>query len=301
MTSRELVPYIDWTPFFQTWEFKGRYPPLLDDPEHGAAARQLFDDAQAMLKRIVDERWFTPKAVIGFWPANAIGDDIALYTGESRSEPLATLHTLRQQLAQARRQAQSRARRFRRAEGAAARPIMSAPSSSPPARRKKRLPRATPAPMTIMARSWSRRSPTASPRPSPSACTSACAASSGPMRTDESFAPARADDRTLRRHSPGARLSGAARPHREGDALRPARRRKAHGREADRKLRHDAGRVGQRALLLATRARIISASPRSSAIRSRITRPQGHGRSREVERWLAPILNYEPVAAEAAE
>src|SRR5208337_3686498 len=95
----ELIPYIDWTPFFQTWEFKGRYPALLDDPERGPAAKALFDDAQAMLKRIVEERWFTPKAVIGFWPANAIGDDIALYAGESREERLATLYTLRQQLA----------------------------------------------------------------------------------------------------------------------------------------------------------------------------------------------------------
>jgi 5-methyltetrahydrofolate--homocysteine methyltransferase len=95
----ELVPYIDWTPFFQTWEFKGRFPQLLDDPERGPAARQLYEDAQAMLRRIVEERWFTPKAVIGFWPANAVGDDIALYRGESRAEELAVLHTLRQQLA----------------------------------------------------------------------------------------------------------------------------------------------------------------------------------------------------------
>ncbi|WP_018406333.1 methionine synthase [Methylocystis rosea] len=94
----ELVPYIDWTPFFQTWEFKGRYPSLLDDPERGEAARTLYDDARAMLKRIVEERWFTPKAVIGFWPANSIGDDIALYNGESRNERIATLHMLRQQL-----------------------------------------------------------------------------------------------------------------------------------------------------------------------------------------------------------
>jgi 5-methyltetrahydrofolate--homocysteine methyltransferase len=94
----ELAPYIDWTPFFQTWEFSGRYPALLDDPERGAAAKALFDDAQAMLARIIEERWFSPKAVIGFWPANAVGDDIELYTGESRSERLATFYTLRQQL-----------------------------------------------------------------------------------------------------------------------------------------------------------------------------------------------------------
>ncbi|HEY5226509.1 MAG TPA: methionine synthase, partial [Methylovirgula sp.] len=95
----ELVPYIDWTPFFRTWELRGRFPEVLDDPEQGEAARQLYEDAQEMLGRIVAERWFDPSAVIGFWPANTIGDDIKLYTGESRSEELATFFTLRQQLA----------------------------------------------------------------------------------------------------------------------------------------------------------------------------------------------------------
>lgn len=94
----DLVPVIDWTPFFQTWELKGRFPAILEDEKQGEAARALWDDAQAMLKRIVEERWFNPKAVIGFWPANAVGDDIRLYTGESRSETLATFHGLRQQL-----------------------------------------------------------------------------------------------------------------------------------------------------------------------------------------------------------
>ncbi|MGL4728979.1 MAG: methionine synthase [Bosea sp. (in: a-proteobacteria)] len=94
----DLVPLIDWTPFFQTWDMKGRYPAILDDEKQGEAARQLFDDAQNMLKRIVEERWFNPKAIIGFWPANTVGDDIRLYTGDSRSETLATFHGLRQQL-----------------------------------------------------------------------------------------------------------------------------------------------------------------------------------------------------------
>ena len=94
----ELVPYIDWTPFFQTWEMRGRYPAILDDEKQGEAARQLFEDAQAMLARVVEERWFDPKAVIGFWPANSVGEDINLYTGESRAENLATFYTLRQQL-----------------------------------------------------------------------------------------------------------------------------------------------------------------------------------------------------------
>jgi 5-methyltetrahydrofolate--homocysteine methyltransferase len=94
----ELVPYIDWTPFFQTWELKGRFPAILEDEKQGEAARQLYEDAQDMLRRIVEERWFNPKAIIGFWPANAVGDDIRLFTGESRSEELATLYGLRQQL-----------------------------------------------------------------------------------------------------------------------------------------------------------------------------------------------------------
>ncbi len=94
----DLVPVIDWTPFFQTWELKGRFPAILQDEKQGEAARALWDDAQSMLKRVVEERWFNPKAVIGFWPANAVGDDIRLYTGESRQEGLATFHGLRQQL-----------------------------------------------------------------------------------------------------------------------------------------------------------------------------------------------------------
>lgn len=94
----ELVPYIDWTPFFQTWELKGRFPAILEDEKQGEAARQLYTDAQAMLKKIVEEKWFRPRAVIGFWPANAVGDDIRLFKDDSRSQELATFFTLRQQL-----------------------------------------------------------------------------------------------------------------------------------------------------------------------------------------------------------
>ncbi|MFD9898717.1 methionine synthase [Mesorhizobium sp. NPDC059025] len=94
----ELARYIDWTPFFQTWELKGRYPRILEDEKQGPAARQLFDDAQAMLKKIIDEKWFAPKAVLGFWPANTTGDDIKLFADEARDTELATFFTLRQQL-----------------------------------------------------------------------------------------------------------------------------------------------------------------------------------------------------------
>ena len=94
----EIAEYIDWTPFFQTWELKGRYPAILEDGRQGGAARQLFEDAQAMLARIVAEKWFRPQAVIGFWPAGTAGDDIQLFTGEDRQKQLATFFTLRQQL-----------------------------------------------------------------------------------------------------------------------------------------------------------------------------------------------------------
>jgi 5-methyltetrahydrofolate--homocysteine methyltransferase len=95
----ELVPYIDWTPFFATWELVGKYPRILSDNVVGPEARKLYDDAQAMLKRLVAERWLTANAVVGFWPANAVGDDIAVYANETRKRPLCVLHTLRQQMA----------------------------------------------------------------------------------------------------------------------------------------------------------------------------------------------------------
>ena len=95
----ELVPYIDWTPFFQTWELAGRYPRILSDNVVGPEARKLFDDAQAMLKRLVAEKWLTANAAIGFWPVNAVGDDIALYADDTRARQLCVLHTLRQQMA----------------------------------------------------------------------------------------------------------------------------------------------------------------------------------------------------------
>ena len=95
----ELIDYIDWSPFFATWELKGKYPAILDDEKVGAAARNLFADAQDMLARLTAEGWFRARAVAGFYPANSEGDDILLFADEARREPLAVLHTLRQQLA----------------------------------------------------------------------------------------------------------------------------------------------------------------------------------------------------------
>jgi 5-methyltetrahydrofolate--homocysteine methyltransferase len=94
----ELADYIDWTPFFQTWELTGRYPAILDDPKVGEVARSLYDDAGKMLDLIVKEGWFKAQATVGFWPANADGDDIVVYADDARKQKIATFHTLRQQL-----------------------------------------------------------------------------------------------------------------------------------------------------------------------------------------------------------
>ncbi|MGZ8186787.1 MAG: vitamin B12 dependent-methionine synthase activation domain-containing protein, partial [Methylobacter sp.] len=93
----KLARYIDWTPFFQTWEMAGSYPKILDDKVIGIEARKLFQDAQDMLKKIITEEWLTARAVIGFFPANSEGDDVVVYTDDSRTQQLEVLHHLRQQ------------------------------------------------------------------------------------------------------------------------------------------------------------------------------------------------------------
>jgi 5-methyltetrahydrofolate--homocysteine methyltransferase len=94
----ELRDYIDWSPFFATWELTGKFPAILDDAKYGPAARGVFADAQAMLDRIASESLLRASAAFGFWPANADGDDILVYGDERRIAPIAVLHTLRQQL-----------------------------------------------------------------------------------------------------------------------------------------------------------------------------------------------------------
>jgi 5-methyltetrahydrofolate--homocysteine methyltransferase len=93
----ELLPYIDWTPFFHTWELRGSYPKIFADKFVGDEAKKLYDDAQVLLKKIVDEKLLQANGVIGFWPASSVGDDIELYTDESRKTLLTRIHTLRQQ------------------------------------------------------------------------------------------------------------------------------------------------------------------------------------------------------------
>jgi len=94
----ELRDYIDWTPFFQSWDLHGRYPAILTDDVVGEAATSLFKDAQDMLDQMIGEKWLTAKAVIGFWPAARDGDDIIVFHDEERTKERARLHTLRQQM-----------------------------------------------------------------------------------------------------------------------------------------------------------------------------------------------------------
>jgi 5-methyltetrahydrofolate--homocysteine methyltransferase len=94
-----LSRYIDWSPFFQTWELAGKFPAILDDEVVGKTATNLYQDAREMLAKIIDGNWFKAQAVIGFWPANSIDDDdISLFTNDSRKEELVRVHTLRQQM-----------------------------------------------------------------------------------------------------------------------------------------------------------------------------------------------------------
>jgi len=94
----ELIEYIDWTPFFSAWEFKGKYPNILDSPKFGKQAQRLFDDAQAMLVKISDEKLLQAKAVFGIFPANSVGDDIEVFSDEYKNNVLVRLHHLRQQV-----------------------------------------------------------------------------------------------------------------------------------------------------------------------------------------------------------
>jgi len=98
ISSRDLVEYIDWSPFFHAWELRGRYPAIFDDPKMGKEARELFDDAQELLERIAAKNLLISRGVYAFWPANASGDDIQVYADDVRTEKIATFYFLRQQM-----------------------------------------------------------------------------------------------------------------------------------------------------------------------------------------------------------
>ena len=254
----------------------------------------------AMLDKIVADHWFRPKAVVGFWPANADGDDIVVFTDETRTVERARLHGLRQQSSSVANTAidenlclsdfvapvesrvdrlDRRVRRDRRSRGD---------------RDRRALRSAT---TTTTPRSCSRRSPTDSPRPSPSGCTSACAESCGATRPTSRSRPTDLLQRVVPGHPPGTGLPEPARPHREGHAVRTAR---CHGGDrgrAHRVARDVAGLVGVRHVLRPPRDRSTSASARSASDQLESYADRKGWTIDEAETHLAPILDEpEPFA-----
>ncbi len=174
----DLVDYIDWTPFFFSWELKGSYPAILDDPNRGEAARNLFKDAQAMLKTMVEENWLKPRGVVGLWPARRDGDDVIVFADEERSEEAGRFFGLRQQSRKEGDKPNFSITDFISAKqddwiGGFA--VTAGEGEQAIIDRFKRT-------MTTIPRSCSSRSRTGSPKPSRNISTSACAARSGAMR-----------------------------------------------------------------------------------------------------------------------
>ena len=254
----ELVPYIDWTPFFQTWELSGKYPRIFEDNVVGAEAKKLFADAQALLKRIVAEKWLTANAVVGFWPANAVGDDIELFADGERRTRLAVLHTLRQQMARENRRdrANTALADFVAPKETGLADYVGAFAVTTGIGEAEAL--AAHIDKTddygrIMLKALADR-----------------LAEAFAERMHErvrrelwGYAPKEklsqrgADRGEVSRHPAGAGLSGPARSHREGHHLPPARCRGEGRHQAHRELRHVAGRRRLRPLLLAPREPLL--------------------------------------------
>ena len=243
----ELAEYIDWTPFFQTWELTGRFPAILDDPKVGEVARSLYDDARKMLDRIIEENWFTAQATIGFWPANAQGDDIVVYADDTRTKQIATFHTLRQQL-------EKREGRFNAALSDFIAPVASGVPDYIGAFVvtagigedivADRFKNANDDYSSILCKALADRLAEAFAE----RMHARVRREFWDYAPDEALTP---DDLILEKyagHPPRARLSRAARSHREGDAVCAARCREHRRREADRKLCDVAGLVGVGAL-----------------------------------------------------
>lgn len=179
----ELVPFLDWGPFFQTWDLAGAFPAILDDEIVGTEARKVFADGQAMLQKIVAGRWLTANGVMGLFPANRVGDDIEFYTDESRSQVLMTWYGLRQQT-EKQVDAEGRMRPSRcladfvapKDSGMADYAGLFAVTAGIGSEKKEK---SSSTRSTTTAPSCSKAWPTAWPKPLPNACTSACARTCG--------------------------------------------------------------------------------------------------------------------------
>jgi methanogenic corrinoid protein MtbC1 len=274
-----LVPYIDWTFFFSAWELKGRFPKILDHPDHGAAARELYENGRALLKRIQDEKLLTARAVYGFWPASGDGDDIVLYTDESRRTEQLRFSMLRQQ---------------RPTEPG--KPNLSLadwiPRGDRPARPSRRVrlhrgPRRRRPGEAVRGRARRlQRDPREGARRPPGRGVRRVAARPRPRRlglwADRGPLHRGPDRGEVPRHPARFRISRLPRPHREGQAVRSARRAR-RGHRADRALRDDAGgeRLGD--LSGAPRCAVLHGGPHRArpgrGLRPAEGRDRGRGRA----------------------
>ena len=276
---QDLANCIDWTPYFQAWDFKGRFPNLLDDKDQGEAARAVWNDTQAVLKKIIDEKWFNPRAVIGFWPANSVGDDIRLFTDDTRTTELATFHGLRQQLAK-------RAGRPNVCISDFVAPLDSGKpdylggfavtAGAEEEEIAKRLSRQNDDYQAITVQALGRpfrRGPCRAASPAGSQeLLGLCRRRGHPRR--------RAAERDLSRHPSGARLSGPARPHGKTDPVRDPRRRERHGRQTDRELCHVARLIGFGALFCPSGKLLFRRRQDRARPGRGLCRAQGHERGR---------------------
>ena len=168
----ELVPYIDWSPFFRAWELHGRYPEIFDDAVVGESARKLYEEAQVLLSQLVSDKSLRANGVYGFFPANSIGDDIELYTDDTRTEVLSVIHTLRQQGSKSGENANKALSDFIAPKDSGLADYLEA-LPSPPASGLKNCPRSSRTNSTTTTPSWFKPSRTDSQKPSPSTCTNA--------------------------------------------------------------------------------------------------------------------------------
>ena len=279
----ELAPYIDWTPFFQTWELKGRYPAILDDEKQGEAARALFDDAQAMLKQIVAE-----KLVRAEGGGRLLAGERATATTSSSTPTraagrrLATFFTLRQQLAKRDGRPNLALADFVAPRDA----TTSAASSSPRASRRTRSPSASPAPTTTIPRSSSRRSPTASPRRFAEAMHERVRRELWGYAPDETLPPEELIEESYRgiRPAPGYPAQPDHTEKATLFALLDAEG--AHRRRADRELCDVAGLVGLRPLFRAPGRALFRRRQGRARPGRGLRRAQGHGgRARSSAGW----------------
>jgi hypothetical protein len=271
----ELAERIDWTPFFQAWELRGRYPNILDDPEQGEQARHLFADAQTMLDHLITDRWLTARAVIGFFPRPADrDDDTVLYADEGREQVLMTLHHLRQQGPKP-----AGKPHYCLADWVAPRESGIADYLGAFAvtagigidERVREFERVHDDYRAILLKALADRLAEAFAE---------CPARTGApgvlgLRGGRAVDQRRFDRGTILRHPPRARLSGLSRPHREGPALAIAGRGPRRRHPSDRELRDDADGGGERLVFQSPRSALFRCGPAGSGSGGGLRSTQG--------------------------